>query len=337
MNETPDRRHLLAAVLIAAGVLWLLTAVGFIPRPLVLTLLGLWPLLPIGIGLDLLIERKPFDTPFTLLALLMMTLLAFVLPNEAAFESQFVEPLDGAERLELQLELGDAPTTLRPLVGGDLFRADIVDPRDVRFRSAGGAQRRLTVAPGGGWRLGPMSGAPSPRWDLRVSSDVPVELEVEAGSGRVDLDLRGVELAALDFDGGSGVGRLLLPNTGSDYRVRVDLGSGSSEITTTAGAQLSIEAETGSGASSWTVARGTRLTLELDTGSGSVVVDLPDDASILLRIEDDGSGSVQIPAFLERLDGRGERGVWRSRGDTDREPDIVVVVDDAGSGSLLFR
>ena len=336
MNDTTDRRRLLAGVLIAAGVLWFLVVTGFIPRRFVLVLFGFWPLLPIGIGLDMLLERKPFDVPFTALALLAMAVLAFAVPGGRVIEARYVEPIDGAVRAEVTLALSSSPTTLRSLVGGDLFRADIVDTREVRFDSRGDEVRRIVLEAAGPGGVGRNLGR-QPRWDLRLNTDIPVALAVDAGSGRADLDLGGIRLETIGFDGASGSARLRLPNGGDSYTASFDLASGSSEITTDPGADLSIDASTGSGSSRWTFTRGTRLVMNLETASGSVTIDLPDNAAIVVRIEDDGSGSVTLPPFLERLEGQGERGVWRSRAADGEAVDIAITVTDVGSGSLSFR
>lgn len=335
MTETGDRGRLLAGVLIAAGVLWLLVASGFIPRRLVLTLIGFWPLLPIGIGLDMLFERKPFDLPFTALALLAMVLLALVLPpGGSAIESRFVEPMDGALRAEVQLELSSSPTTLRPLVGSDLFRADIVDTREIRYRSSGREQRRIALAPGAR-AVGRSAGDP-PHWDLRLATGLPLTLTIDAGSGTVDLDLSGVQLDSLAFDGGSGGLRAALPSSGEQYQASFDLGSGGSVVATDPGADLALEMRGGSGDSRWEIARGTRVAMHLDIGSGDVDIDLPDDAAIVVRIEDDGSGRVALPPFLERTEGSGERGEWRTR-NAAVEPEITVLIRDSGSGDVTLR
>lgn len=334
MTETDDRRRLVAIVLIAGGALWLLVATGFIPPRLLGSLFGLWPLLAIGIGLDLLIDRKPFDLAFTALAIVAMLLIALIRPAAGPFEARFVEPVGGAEWVEVVLDLADAPTTLRPLVGSDLFRADIVDAREVAFESDGGRNRAIVLRAHGRRGVGAL--AARARWDLRLGTGVPTALEVDMGSGHADLDLSGIALETLEIDGGSGALQLTLPATGSAYAALLDLGSGASEIATDPGAEVALRVSTGSGAGRWTVSPGTHLTLDLETASGSQTIDLPDDADILLRVEDDGSGALTLPDFLERIDGRGDTGAWRSR-DSQGAPEIVITVRDVGSGALSFR
>jgi hypothetical protein len=335
VNDFDDRRRLVAILLIAGGALWLLVAIGFIPPRLLFALLGLWPFLAIGIGLDLLIEKKPFDLPFTALAIVAMVLIALIRPASAPFEARFVEPIDGAERAQIRLDLASAPTTLRPLVGSDLFRADIIDRGEVSFESDGDRMRSIELGARNAQGFGIAPGV-TPSWELRLGTGVPVALEIDVASGRADIDLSGVRLETLALDGGSGALQLTLPATGSAYAATLDLGSGGSELSTDPGAELALRASTGSGASRWTVAPGTQLALDLDTGSGSVTIDLPDGADILLRVSDDGSGSLRIPDFLERLDGRGDTGAWRSRS-ADGAPAIVITVEDVGSGALSFR
>ncbi len=329
-------RRLAAGALIAVGVLWLLVSSGFIPGRMVGAFWSFWPLLPIGIGLDLLLKQRVVaNIPYTALAIAAMLILA-LLPGTsgAPFKATFSDAIGSAERAEITLDLGPVPTTLTSVSGEVLLTADIVDNAEVVLTRDGDQEARIVLDRRSNQRL---FGAPllRSRWDLELTDAVPLSLVIGGGSGSAALDLGDMQLESLGYDGGSGSATLILPSTPGSYPAEFDLGSGSTEVEIGNDAKLTIRAATGSGSSRWSVGRNTRLDLVLDTGSGSVTIDLPDGDAILLRVEDDGSGRLSVPPFLNRDEGSGERGVWRS-GSTG-EPRITVTLEDVGSGSVTIR
>jgi len=69
------------------------------------------------------------------------------------------------------------------------------------------------------------------RWDLTLSRAVPLELDIDLGAGRNDLDLRGLKLERLEID--MGAGEMVLNIQGSherSFNVRIDGGVGSARI-----------------------------------------------------------------------------------------------------------
>ncbi len=85
-------------------------------------------------------------------------------------------------------------------------------------------------------------------WDLRLSGGLPIDLAVKLGAGESRLDLRGVDLEALDVD--MGVGELHLDLTGPrtrDIEVKVDGGVGSATITFPRDIGVRVEVDGGIG------------------------------------------------------------------------------------------
>ncbi|MFC2160552.1 toast rack family protein [Acidobacteriota bacterium] len=69
------------------------------------------------------------------------------------------------------------------------------------------------------------------RWDVNLSKNVPIDLNLDFGAGEGHLDLRGIDLRDLDID--MGVGELTIDLTGelkADLRVTIDGGIGSATI-----------------------------------------------------------------------------------------------------------
>lgn len=92
-----------------------------------------------------------------------------------------------------------------------------------------GRKGRLTVKQTG--RTGIPIGDSKNKWDVNLSSDVPIDLRLTFGVGEGYLDMRGIDLRDLDID--MGVGELTIDLTGElkeNLKVNIDGGIGSATI-----------------------------------------------------------------------------------------------------------
>ncbi len=328
---TAQPRTALAVVLVGIGLLWLLGALGLVSTRVLSALLTYWPLLLIGAGLDLLLgQRRVLGLPFTLLALVAIAVLALIPGRGIGREQRFSEAVGIAQEAEVRLELSNAETTLGALEASDiLIEATARGGGNVRFEVAGGERKRVFL--GGRSGIGFGRGG---RWDIGLNPALPLDLEIDGGSGRAELDLSGLELRTLTLETGSGGSRVTLPVHEPRTEVRLATGSGRTELSAPAGADLSVRAETGSGPTSFRVEPEGYLTLQLASGSGSVEIDLPEDANIRLEVLDDGSGRLNLPESLLRVSGEGEEGVWQTEGFAAGAGQVIITVQDSGSGSI---
>lgn len=334
---TDRTRTILAAVLIGAGLLWLLGALGLVSGRVLAALVAYWPLLLIGLGLDLLRERRGSGMPFTLLALLVIALLALLPSTARASEQRFSEPLGVAQEAEVRLELSRAETRLAALGSTDaLIDATLADRGEIRFEVAGGERKQVTLARRGAVGLDWWPGVKG-RWQIGLSPALPLDLFVDVGSGRAELDLSGLNLVSLALEGGSGSATLTLPAQAARSEVRLETGAGPTSVSAPAGANLALQVETGSGPTSFRFAEGSYLALELSSGSGPVEIDLPEGANIKLEVLDDGSGPLRLPGTLQRLSGNGDSGSWQTEGFAPGAGQFVITVRDAGSGPITLR
>ena len=334
-----DQRQIVALILIGVGVLWLLVSFGIVAEAFIRVLARYWPVLLIGVGVDILVRRRPlWGLPYTALAFGALLVFSFFgsmsgVAGGNRLERSLSEPLGAAREAEIRLELSSAPVSVSAGAGDELLRADIRDPGDVRLEARGDTSKTL--------RLERRSGRPrlgsDTRWDVALTERIPLDLEVSSGSGPLELDLTGLNLSALALDLGSSSSDIILPTTGN-YELTLDSGSGSSDITVPEGAQLSAEVDLGSGATHFDIGKNSYVTLTLDSGSGPVTVDTPDGANIKVEVQDGGSGRLELPDWLKRVDGgRDDEGVWQTEGFDPDGAQIVVVVEDAGSGPLTVR
>jgi hypothetical protein len=88
------------------------------------------------------------------------------------------------------------------LDGRFLYQGDVAKP-EIRYEDSS-FRGNLTVRQGGAtFTLGP-GGEAHHRWDLRLNSDIPLDLEVKLGAGQSTLDLRDMYLRGLDVRVGAG-------------------------------------------------------------------------------------------------------------------------------------
>ena len=340
MSQGGARRDLLPLALIAAGVLWLLFQTGFVPPRALAALALFWPLLLVGVGLDLLRVRRPWTAlPYTALAALVVVVAALFVPRPEASPpvTAFHEPVGTARSASVHLELSSASSHVYAATDpSTLLDAQIRGRPAATFEVRGDGHKTVTVRPQRGrpWLPATLG---TRRWDLALGPGVPLDLRVDAGSGASNLDLAGLRLTGLRLDVGSGASTVTLPGSTDAYRADVQGGSGPTRIDATPGASLDLSLDMGSGSTDLVLPPGTGARVSLRSGSGPVRIEVPSAAPVRLEVLDDGSGSLHVASFLTRRSGSGDTGVWESAGARGGTPGILITVTSAGSGSISIR
>jgi len=217
-----------------------------------------WPLLLILLGAGLVWDhaerrRAPEESPpafpvgTTLGTILFLLLIAFLLWRSGAFlphnwmhastgtnrhghQTEVVDRKDAkAVRMEVQLPAGQ----LRITGGADrLLEADFNQsggwPKpEVDYRVDQGIGALRINQPSGGQFVGSSDNT----WNLKVSNEVPLELKIDLGAGRSDLDLARVDLSDLKMN--IGAGQAFVDLTGErakDLRVEIHGGVGEAVV-----------------------------------------------------------------------------------------------------------
>ncbi|MDZ7705160.1 MAG: DUF5668 domain-containing protein [Trueperaceae bacterium] len=341
-SRTFTQRRWLPLLLIGIGVVWLLGTLGVFSGASVRILLTYWPLLLIGFGLDYLLGRnRELDVSYSVLAVGVLVLLMLVGPlvgmgrGPQATEEQFREPLGDTKRVDVNLNIDVVPVEVRPLGEDDLlFSADIRDPGQVDLRVRGGNRKTIDLERAG--RLGSFSDTDA-RWQLALTPEIPVSLDVDGGSAPATLDLSALQLAGFDIDAEAGPIDLTLPETPDPYRGEIEMGAGSLDITVAEGARFELDIDAGNGSLSLDLERDVALDLSLDAESGSVDIRFASGSAVRLEIDDDGPGMVSVGGGLEHVRGSGDTGVWQTPGFGDAERQIVIEIDDVGAGPISVR
>ncbi len=314
-------------VLIGVGVVWLLVNLNILSTTSLNLLLNLWPLLLVGIGLDLIFGRR---SPLVVAVIGVLLVAAVVgllllapslnLASTTSQTRQLTVPMGQYESARVDLDLSSYPTSIYalPASSTNLFDAQVQYNGQLDFSaqgSGGSMNIRLSHSGLNGWLFFPGMIGSNMQWKIGLNPATLFNLNINAASGSSDVDLSGLKLASLSVDGASGSTNLRLPASSQAYTVNYQGASGSSDISLPAN---------------------TSLTVRLHGASGSLNLNLPTSAAVHIEIQDSGSGSINVPGSLNRLNGSGrdKTGTWESQGFSSADQKITIIVEDAGSGSI---
>lgn len=250
-------------LLIAIGLVFLLVNVGFIPGLTVFSLLSLWPLLLILVGVDLAIgTRWPLAALGINVAVIALGL-ALLASQPTLFATPFfhIGASSGGERdvsvarqsaTSLALDINAGAGRFRVSGGSTALVEAHSAAEDLRLRRAdferGGQHADVRIDQTGTRRVGG-SAAVVADVDIKIASAVPTALEVNGGAGEFVIDLSDVTVSSAELNVGAASLTLTLPKpTG---RVSIEVNAGMSSIVvdvpegvearvTTSGAMLSL-------------------------------------------------------------------------------------------------
>jgi hypothetical protein len=328
-------------LLITIGVFLLLANLDILPDLNWRALLRLWPLALIFIGLNVIVRQagRPVGTFLSLIvALLAVAVFTYVLlfadrtpflgdrletSSAAIKEGRVTFPAADVNEADVFVDFGAPGGQVFDLVdSSELIDAKVSYVDELLFDSeVTGGQAAISLATAGSsdWSFWSdpfnwFGGERVEPWEIGLSPRVPTTLELDLGSGSVEMALESLILHELRVDGGSGSAELTLPS--GDYDVGYEVGSGSVVLTLPAGGAHDVN---------------------IDGGSASLTVVVPDDSAVQL-ITEGGSGGLSLRDDLFEPVGRvdGDEGRWQTAGYED-SPNQVNVFVDIGSGSVTFE
>jgi hypothetical protein len=318
-------------VLIGAGAIWLLANLEIIPVRNLWLLIRLWPVLLILAGLDVLFARR-LAVLGALLGLLVLAGVVYVLwqgddlgvqPEPQVKTETVSVGIGEIQTAEFNLDLSVQEAFIHPLTDSDLLiLGEIGHFGDLVFNTSGVEDAVINLRQTGSltwynWFL-PEVQTEDLTWDIGLSTEVPFELDVDASTGKSELDLSGVQLDDFEFDASTGASTIVLPASTEGYETRLEASTGSMRVI--------LPAES-------------NLTVILDGSTGRVTFEVPEGAAIQIEVRSGGTGSLQLPSWIERVQGLGDRdeGVYESAGFDDAEYQLVIVIDDISTGNIVFE
>lgn len=240
-----------AYALIGIGLLMLLVNAGWIRGIDLFSILNLWPVALLAVGVDLLTKGR-YRLPVVAGAVVLGAVLLFGggFGTAGAGATEAVDHgLDGATAAEVVLRLGVGSVEVRAdAPAGRLIAGTVVTARGEQLDQVAGrngdvARIELTVQQRSGTSI---SSNVRRAWDLGLTREVPVDLRVDAGVGDVRFDLRDATLSRLDLSGGVGKVDVVLPARGG-YAGRLDLGVGEADVTVPRGVEARLTISVGLG------------------------------------------------------------------------------------------
>ena len=296
-------------ILIGVGIVFLLVNFDYLQVDNVwVVLYRFWPVLLILVGIDVLFgSRSTLGAAISAVmgigVIAAIIALIWYAPQIPSLSNLTTSPERLTERVSRSLEGIDEATVVIDVGRGtldlgalresaSLIEADVSHYGELRFdvsRRGDRADVKMDVH-----RPNPLSWLPDKQesWDVRVSTDVEYDLDLDLGSGTYDVDLGDLEVAELLLDQGSGNMTLALPASG-DVEVEIDLGSGELDISLPDSMEARVDLDKGSGDFS----AGSRFTLERgrETGDGIWETDDYGRSSDRVTINIDmGSGQIDI-------------------------------------------
>lgn len=349
-NRPRYRSLFWAVVLIAVGAVWLLFNLDVIEPNQLAALTYVWPILLVGIGVDLLIGRRSLAVgaligvvTVGLIIILMVLGPSFGWAGDSALQTQtFSTPADGATSAEVTLKTGAYSTTvfaLPPSNAADrpLLKAQVSYRGSVHFESSGEATKTVLLeATGWSWWWQFLDEQEAAPWDIGLDPQIPLRLKVDSGSGSTELDLSGLWLTDLAVDLSSGNAHVKLPSlAGRDYAASFDMSSGDLDLEAPGGAHIDMRVDMSSGDVRVALGKDSDVTLRFKGSSGQFHLELAAGQALRVEIEDVSSGDVELPMGLVQVEkGGDEEGVWESQGYAEAASKVLLVIEKMSSGDL---
>ncbi|WP_299429444.1 DUF5668 domain-containing protein [uncultured Meiothermus sp.] len=237
--------------LIAIGLLWLFTSLGWLSWDFWAVLWLLWPLVLILFGLSFLLRDNPQRIPVLMAVGLVGGGLLWMWHARTGAQGaleQISIPLGQVDQAQIRLAPGVGRLEISALEEGS---ASLIQGQ-IRLLRGERLERRSDVQ--GGVAMvalearGRSSGSMRNRegWELSLSPRADLRLNVNTGVGETLLNLRNLRMSSLEVSSGVGRVQIELPERGI-YRARIEGGVGELDIRIPQNVAVRLEARTGLG------------------------------------------------------------------------------------------
>ncbi|MBW8011053.1 MAG: hypothetical protein FVQ83_07415 [Chloroflexi bacterium] len=250
-------------ILIGLGIVFLLDNLGVVSWNVGLMLYRMWPLILVAFGLDILFGRRSGTAGVVSLVLIIAVFVGGVwlfntygenFSNELAIHQIDQAANEAADaKLEIDFEVGEL------VVGslsseGILAQGSIELPESQEFINEfqlDGDTANLRLASENllnfpDWLGGSIFDSHSIDWEINLTENLPIDLEINTGVGFSVIDLENLSLTGLDIDTGVGETMVYLPSSG-DFHATISGGVGEINIYIPEGTAILIRVSTGIG------------------------------------------------------------------------------------------
>ena len=186
-------------VLIAAGVVLLLSATGNLGQGPIDLIANAWPWVLVALGL--------------------WFLLGAVIPSGGSIVEQLAIPLAGATEGRIRIRFGAGELTVGPAAPGNLVDGRFTGGVLQRATGPGRVELEQDTTYGLPWLDNPST------WSVGVAADVPLDLRLDTGAARARLDLSEVRVRSLELHTGASDTRIRLPRSAGATTVTAETGA----------------------------------------------------------------------------------------------------------------
>ena len=244
-----------SSLIIAVGIVFLLSNYGYLTVNVWEVVVRLWPLLLIAIGFDIFIGRRSIWASLVglvvILAIFAGALWAFGVGfgrGQTVAGQQISQPVGSASHASIKIEPGAASLRLGSLDSAENLLAGSIQTNKgqsvVKDFSQNGNDVSLTLRTTGANFYYLPTGPSQWNWDLGLNPEIPMNLAVNLGAGNANMDLNSLKIDTLNVDMGVGNASLILPTSGQ-YTARVNGAIGQLVIEVPQGLGIQIKSDTG--------------------------------------------------------------------------------------------
>lgn len=265
--------------------------------------------------------------------------------DEEIKHGQFSEPVGDAASARVRIDFSVGETTVQALSTPDnLIEADVTYVGEIELKATGEQEKVVHLSQAAGaaeWfrsAVGWFGSGQRLRWDIGLTPNIPLNLDLHGGAGRSTLDLSKLQLSGLNI--GAGAGEFILQLPSGRYNARYSGGVGRSSISVPSGAEIDLMASSGAGEVNLDIKDGAALNARISGGVGQCNVTIPADAAVRLEART-GIGSINAGGRLQRVSASGgdfwdKGGVWQTANYESAERKIVIRFD-GGVGAFNIR
>jgi hypothetical protein len=228
--------------------------------------------------------------------------------------SEFSAPKGSAIRAEVDMSFSVGRSILQALAPSDLLlSAHIKHVGEIDFEVTGETVKHASLRQRGGASLSAgmqaIGHSEELLWNVSLSPDVPLNLSLQGGVGKSDIDLSSLQITGLHIRCGVGQIALTLPPVDASYTTKIE------------GQALA----------------GTSGKLEINAGIGNIEIVIPHNTAVRLNAKT-GLGSIDVPGHFQQMKGgdwMGER-EWKTEG-YELADHRLVIEYKGGIGQLKIK
>lgn len=257
--------------------------------------------------------------------------------DEEIKTASFSEAKDGASSARVKLDMSIGEANITPLTDSDnLLEADVTYVGEVELSSHRQDDHKI-VRLGQKYRnsvsFGSLKGLfgnreyEKLRWNVRLSRDLPLDLEINTGITSSNLHLSELQLTDLRVNAGTGKIVLSIPTMDKRYDVSLKGGTGELRLDVPTNAEVDLDVSNGTGATHITFASNVAAGVKISGGVGSCNLVIPADAAVRIKAST-GIGSIHMPDHFRMVKGGKDfistSGTWETPGYELAERKITI-------------